>query len=71
MVLSAICGDKGRDGLVRARANPPLSDSQHSVPLFCAIHVAAAVVLATMIGMNVPDRDKGKRSWEIKKNEVI
>ena len=58
MVLSAICGDKGRDGLVRARANPPLSDSQHSVPLFCAIHVAATVVLATMIGMSLPDRDK-------------
>ena len=71
MVLSAICGDKGRDGLVRARANPPLSDSQHSVPLFCAIHVAAAVVLATMIGMKVPARDKCIAKLGNKKNEVI
>ena len=71
MVRSAICGDKGRDGLVRARANPPLSDSQHSVPLFCAIHVAAAVVLATMIGMKVPARDKCIAKLGNKKNEVI
>ena len=48
MVRSAICGDKGRDGLVRARANPPLSESQQSAPLCCAIHVAAARVLATI-----------------------
>ena len=49
MVRSAICGDKGRDGLVRARANPPLSESQQSAPLCCAIHVAAARVLATIL----------------------
>ena len=53
MVRSAICGDKGRDGLVRARANPPLSESQQSAPLCCAIHVAAARVLATILHMNV------------------
>ena len=53
MVRSAICGDKGRDGLVRARANPPLSESQQSAPLCCAIHVAAARVLATIFGMSL------------------
>ena len=66
MVRSAICGDRGRDGLVTARANPPLGESQQSVPPCFAIHVAATRVLATM---NV-DRDKRMEAVLQKKKRV-